>query len=174
MDLVDFLQSDAERKHAPRHVVATVHLCHASAFSGTTARMSQSLSAVASFLNLDVELESPADLAAIAEHLGRRVFVLFCGETDGGFRLSVEPVVDGGLSRDPLACTAHMLAEIEALQLVHADLWQSCSSRVFDFGFDGGLEQDAIHTNIPADYLARMAKLGIQLRITVYPYRANA
>lgn len=135
--------------------------------------MSKSLSVAASFLNLDLELEASADLVAIAESFGRRVFVLYCGEVGSGFRLSVEPVIDGGLSGDPIACTEQFLDLIEGLQQVHGDLWQSCSSRVFDYGFDGGLEENPIHTNIPVDHLARMVKLGIELRITVYPYRAS-
>ena len=135
--------------------------------------MSQSLSAAASFLNLDLELESSADLASIAESFGRRVFVLYCGEAGSGFRLSVEPIIDGGLSGDPFACTEQFLSLIEGLQQVHGDLWRSCSSRVFDYGFDGGLEENPIHTNLPVDHLARMAKLGVELRITVYPYRAS-
>lgn len=135
--------------------------------------MSQTSSVAASFLNLDLELESVTDLASIAESFGRRVFVLYRGEAGSGFRLSVEPVIDGGLSGDPIACTEHFLGLIEGLQQVQENLWRSCSSRVFDYGFDGGLEENPIHTNIPADHLARMAKLGIKLRITVYPYRAS-
>lgn len=135
--------------------------------------MSQSLSVAASFLNLDLELEASTDLASIAVSFGRRVFVLYCGEAGSGFRLSVEPVIDGGLSGDPFACTEYFLGLLEGLQQQHGDLWRSCSSRTFDYGFDGGLEENPFHTKIHADHLARMASLGIELRITVYPYRAS-
>ena len=135
--------------------------------------MSQSLSTPASFLNLDLELEAFTDLASIAESFGRRVFVLYCGDVGSGFRLSVEPIIDGGLSGDPHACTEYFLDLIEGLQRAHGDLWRSCSARVFDYGFDGGLEENPIQTNIPSHHLARMANLGIEFRITVYPYRAS-
>lgn len=135
--------------------------------------MSQPLSIAASFLNLDLELEASTDLIAIAKCLGNRVFALYCGEADGRFRLSVEPVIDGALSSDPFACTEYFLCLLEGLSREHGDLWRLCSARTFDYGFDGGLEAKPFHTNIPADHLARMANLGIELRITVYPFRAS-
>lgn len=135
--------------------------------------MSQTPSVAASFLNLDLELEASTDLTSIAESFDRRVFVLYCGEVGSGFRLSVEPVIDGSLSRDPIACTEYFLRLLEGLQQAHGDLWRSCSSRTFDYGFDGGLEENPFHTNLHADHLSRMANLGIELRITVYPYRAS-
>nr|WP_295782066.1 hypothetical protein [Rhodoferax sp.] len=129
-------------------------------------------SIAASFLNLDLELEASTDLAVIAESFGGRVYILYSGEVGGGFRLSIEPVIDGSLSGDPVACTEYFLLLIEGLSSEHKALWRSCTSKTFDYGFDGGLEESPLHTNIRPDHLARMANLGLELRITIYPFRA--
>jgi hypothetical protein len=136
-------------------------------------KMTQPLSVMASFLNLDLELESPTDLAPLTQSLGSKVFVLYCGEVEGGFRLAVEPVIDGALNGDPAACTEHVLRLLEGLSSEQAAIWQACRCRVFDYGFDGGLEANPLHVDIGADHLARMVRLGIAVRITVYPFRAD-
>jgi len=135
--------------------------------------MSESLSAAAFFLNLDLELEASSDLAFIAERFSQRAHVLYCGEVPGGYRLSVEPVIDGALSNDPVACTEYFLGLLEGLPQDCVALLQKCSSRVFDYGFDGGLEANPYHTSISSKHLARMANLGIEFRVTIYPFRAH-
>jgi hypothetical protein len=134
--------------------------------------MSQVASVPASFLNLDLELESSSDLGPLAEEFERRVFVLFCGPVPAGFRLSVEPLIGSSLSTSPHACTEHFLRLLEGLSPEGVGILHRCTARVFGYGFDGGLEANPIHTDLDASHLARMAALGIGLRITTYPYRA--
>ena len=93
--------------------------------------MSDIQSVAASFLNLDLELESSTDLAAIAEGFAGRVYVLYSGAFEGGFRLSIEPVIDGSLSGDPVACTEYLLLLVEGLSSEQKALWLSCKSRTF-------------------------------------------
>ena len=81
-------------------------------------------------------------------------------------------IIEGTLNTDPVICTEHFLNLIENLSPGDDALWHSCTSRIFDYGFDGGPEDNPIHIEINAAHLARMAKLGIDFRITVYPYRA--
>lgn len=135
--------------------------------------MSEITSALASFLNLDLELESSSDLSPLADELVRRVFVLYCGPLRSGFKLAVEPVIDGSLSSSPSACTEHFLSALESLSPQGAALLKGCTSRVFDYGFDGGLEENPIHTRLECNHLGRMVALGIDLQITTYPYRAD-
>jgi hypothetical protein len=135
--------------------------------------MSESPSVPASFLNLDLELEAAVDLAPLAESFGSQVFVLYCGEAGDAFRLSVEPVIEGKLSGDPLACTEYFLDLVDGLSKNERNLWKLCTSRRFDYGFDGGLEENPLQTNIGLAHLTRMAKLNIEIRVTVYPYRAH-
>ena len=134
--------------------------------------MSEIASVPASFLNLDLELESSWDLEALAEELALGVFVLYRGPESERFKLSMEPLIGGSLNASPEACTEHFLNMLESLSSEGAAILKNCSSRVFDYGFDGGLEANPISTDLKSAHLARMVSLGIDLRITTYPYRA--
>jgi hypothetical protein len=128
----------------------------------------------ASFLNLDLELNATASLSRLAKHLKQSSFVLYNGPAKGMYRLCAEPVIGGKLSNSPRACTAHFLDVLESLPIDLAAAFKRCKSRVFDYGFDGGLESKPLSVNISASQLARLARLGVQVRITVYPYRPAA
>jgi len=52
-------------------------------------------------------------------------------------------------------------------------IWNSCASRTFSYGFEGGRDFPALDTTLTADLLLRMARLGVDIGITVYPYRAD-
>jgi len=125
----------------------------------------------ASFLNLDLELESHADLSALAEYMEKQVFVLDSHETERGFRLALEPVIDGALNGNPVQCAEHFIKLLHSLPADLAAIWNDCTSRVFDFGFDGGNEAAPYHTEISAALLEQIAKLGVEIRITIYPHR---
>jgi len=125
----------------------------------------------ASFLNLDLELNALGGLSRLARHLEGSAFVLYDGSVNGAYRLCAEPLVRGNLSKSPRACTAHFLECLEALPEDLATIFARCKSRVFDYGFDGGLESKPLSVDISVAHLARMARLGIRVRITVYPHR---
>ena len=128
-------------------------------------------SSPASFLNLDLEIDSGDDLAPLAEYLKGCAFVLYLGPAETGFRLSLEPLIDSQLCCDPLACTEYFIALLEALPTKLAGVWAATSSRILDYGFDGGLECPPIRMDLPAPLLARIAKLRLDLRVTIYPFR---
>ena len=134
--------------------------------------MSEAASVPASFINLDLELESSGELVELEEEPGRGAYVLHSGPIPGGYRLALEPLIDGTLNADPLACTEHFLSRIEALSPAALAVFSACASRVFDYGFDGGLEENPIRTDLSSGTLARVAALRIDIRITPYPYRA--
>lgn len=125
----------------------------------------------ANFLNLDLELESRSDLTDLAEYFGEQVFVLANHKTEHGFRLALEPLIEGRLNADPIQCTEHFIRLLNCLPENLADTWSHCTSRVFDFGFDGGNEAVPYQTTIPAALLEQIAKLDAAVRITIYPYR---
>jgi hypothetical protein len=128
----------------------------------------------ASFLNLDLELNAVASLSGLAKHLERSAYILYNGTFNGSYRLCAEPVISSKLSKSPQSCTAHFLNVLEALPNDLAVSFKRCKSRVFDFGFDGGLEAKPLSVRIPTSQLARIARLGIQVRVTVYPHRLTA
>lgn len=57
----------------------------------------------ASFLNLDLKLESRSDLSALALHMAGRALVFFKGSTADGFQLTLEPIIEGTLNSDAIA-----------------------------------------------------------------------
>jgi len=124
----------------------------------------------ASFINLDLELSSAVDLTDLATHWSKQAFILFHGETGTEYKLVAE-LIDSAMGEDALACTERFLRLISALPPALLGLWHQCSSRVFDYGFDGGLEDPPLQTTLSSAVLLRMAELGIDLRITVYPFR---
>lgn len=134
--------------------------------------MSEAASAPASFLNLDLELESDRELPVLEKELGRGSHILYSGPVPGGYRLALEPLVDGKLNADADACTEHFLSMLEALPDSGRAEFSACRSRVFDYGFDGGLEANPIRTDLSSGHVGRIAALGLTVRITTYPYRA--
>lgn len=130
-------------------------------------------SAAASFINLDLELESDEDLAPLAAHFGNKVFVLHCEEDAGRFRLALEAVIRGALSEDAAACTEHFLTLLDALPPPLQALWQRCDRRVFDYGFEGGTDGPPCLALLGSDQLRRIAGFAADLRITVYPFQPS-
>lgn len=125
-------------------------------------------------MNVDLELESPAILQPLADYLASDALVLHCGaKPDGSYHLAVEPVIEGRLNSDPAACTEHLLRLLECLPGELVALWQACSFRAFDYGFDGGLEHAPIAVQLEPAQLQRITRLGLALRITVYPFRGR-
>ena len=128
----------------------------------------------ASFINLDLDIDAEFDLTPLADFFDKQVFILFNGATDTGFRLALEPIIGGALSSDPLACTNHFLALLTALPAELKALWDASSSRLFDYGFDGGLECPPLRATLPADLLLKIAMLEACVQITVYPHRESS
>src|SRR5262245_39400480 len=102
----------------------------------------------ASFLNLDLELIAAASLVRLAKHLEGSAFILYNGRVKGSYRVCAEPIVRGSLSKSPRACTEHFLSVLEALPAELASIFNGCSSRVFDYGFDGGLQSKPLSVKI--------------------------
>lgn len=123
------------------------------------------------FLNLDLVLKSPSDLGSLIAHMDQGAFVLHHEEHDREFLLVMEVRDDN--CKDPASCTQQFLALIESFPEAARRLWDSCTSRTFSYGFEGGSDFPALDTTLTADLLLRMARLGVDIGITVYPYRAD-
>jgi hypothetical protein len=124
------------------------------------------------FLNLDVALKSNSDLRPLIDHFGQKVFVLAHEEFERQFLLNLE-LADGEGTEDAEWHTRQFLALIEELPDATREFWDGCTSRTFSYGFEAGCDQPALDTTITADLLLRIARLGADIGITVYPYRHN-
>lgn len=130
------------------------------------------ISASAQFRNLDVVLRSTSDMGALARHLDRdeRVIVLSHQEFNGEHVLALE-LNAADLAEDAPACTRQFLAIIEGFPDAALAVWRGCTSRSFSYGFDGGSNSAALDMTIAADLLLRIAQIGADIGITVYPHR---
>jgi hypothetical protein len=118
------------------------------------------------FLNLDVVLKSKASFDALVAHLGESVVVLTHHEHERQFMLVLELAdqID-----DAQSCTQQFLAIIDTLPDTVMSVWKACTSRTFSYGFDSGSDHPALDTTISADLLRRIAAIGADIEITVYP-----
>jgi hypothetical protein len=123
------------------------------------------------FLNLDLVLKSNSDCSALIGYLNQSVFALQHQEHDQQFMLALE--TNGTDCNDPGACTQQFLTLIESFPEAARKLWDGCSSRTFSYGFEAGRDFPALDATITADLLLRIARLGADIGITVYPYRTE-
>lgn len=133
------------------------------------------------FLNADLEILSTECLRPIRDALalhGDRFFELYCGETTPGQFLAAFEVhpddefsdeADG--SRSPSA-EERILAfcdSISELSGIALQQWENATSRVIDLGYQSDDDCSPLTDRLSAYVLQRMADLGIQLAITIYP-----
>ena len=122
------------------------------------------------YLNTDLELTSRDDLTALS-----RVF-----KSRGFFSLRVMHHEDGcwyatfetsDHHTDPESCIAAMVAAVETLRPRHRSIWDSCTQREFNIGYDCGDEPWAFNQGLSSELLGRIAAVGAALRWTLYPDR---
>jgi hypothetical protein len=125
----------------------------------------------ARFLNLDIDLWSTVDLAPLATHFDLAACLLHCGHHAGEFHLTAEPLIGGHANVDAVTCTRELLATLASLPVALRELFDGCHRRVFDYGFDGGLEAAPCSIDLPAVEVSRIAEMGIDIRVTIYPHQ---
>ena len=119
------------------------------------------------FINLDLVLRSSSDLTPLAEYLGERVFVLSSGAAEGEFHLVLEA---GIVASDPETYIQYFLRLIDALPPEQRTLWAGCSSRIFDFGFEGGYNAPPLQMKLQPTMLGIFAERGLTVEITFYAH----
>lgn len=126
-----------------------------------------------SYLNTDLEIESREDLAAGAGALeAGGLWVMFRDETpneDGLYfaRFEVFEVAgQSGYRADQTVST--LLSAVEALPPPLRRVWDACSLRLFDLGYQSGKEPFAFQDDLSAETLRRLTAVGGSLRVTLY------
>jgi hypothetical protein len=120
------------------------------------------------YLNTDLDLIAEQDLNDLAAALDAQgVFPLHVDQREGGrWHATFET---GEQFTQPEANIVALLTAIESLDSPARAVWSGCSSREFNIGYDCGDEPWAFNQQLTPGTLARMAALGISLRITLYP-----
>lgn len=120
---------------------------------------------VTRYLNTDLDLISPSDLAPIAAHLqANGLFPLHIERReDGLFYATFETEAEHG---EPEATIAAMLRAIESLPDPPKQNWSSLTLREFNIGYECGEEPWAFGQALSPDTLHRIANAGLSLRVT--------
>jgi hypothetical protein len=121
------------------------------------------------YMNLDLLLNSEQDLTPLITEFGDRVFVL-CNEPnpEGGWYTALEPSLSDDLNESPQSHAIRFLESIHNLSPDGKKLWGSCTSRIFDFGFEGGHEPFSLTYDLSTEVLSGISALGARMRISLY------
>jgi hypothetical protein len=125
------------------------------------------------YLNTDLDLTSAEDLTALGAafeaggvpplHVTRRADGLWYGTFETSTQFA-----------EPEPNIAAMLAIVESLARPLRSMWDGCTRREFNIGYDCGAEPWGFNQGLPAELLGRMAAAGASLRVTLYPEREPA
>ena len=120
------------------------------------------------YLNTDIDLVAQQNLELLTAALGSRgVFALHVSQSDDG-RWHAGLETDEQFNHPEPNIVALVMA-IEALDPHFRALWSACTSREFNIGYECGDAPWAFNHELTAATLARVAALGVSLRITLYP-----
>lgn len=123
------------------------------------------------YLNTDLEIESEADLSKIVEEFGEDVLVLHHGEIRGYQHASFE-IAGSTRSTSADDIMNSFCALVEAFSEEAREIWDGCCSRVLDIGYESGTSRQNFHSEIRADTIERVARIGASVLITIYPLRS--
>lgn len=120
------------------------------------------------YLNTDLELASNEDLAELAELFSARgLFALHVGAIESGvWRAAFETEEQHVDSESTIEA---LLDVIEGLEPEHRAVWNRCTRRELDVGYDCGNGPEVFSQTLSGALLARVARVGASLRITLYP-----
>ena len=122
------------------------------------------------YLNTDLDLTSTEDLAALAAafDVGGAPSLHVTCEAEAHWHATFETTVQFVAPEPNIAA---MLAIVESLAPPLRSMWDGCSRREFNIGYDCGDEPWAFNQGLSVDLLRRMAAAGASLRVTLYPDR---
>ena len=119
------------------------------------------------FLNVDLEIESSENLQPIIDDFGEDVSVLHHDENSKGFDFASFEISLG--DRDADGIISRFCSIIENLSVESKSVWENCHSKRFDVGFESGDFPRSYQTEIRADTIERVARLGASIVLTIYP-----
>jgi len=119
------------------------------------------------YLNTDLDLTAPCDLAPLAQALAEKglgaLHVSQVAEDAWCAVFETDEVFD-----EPQSNIKHMLAAIESLSDEPGRLWQSCTVRDFHLGYECGDQPHVLGQSLDTPTLARIAAVGGAVRISLY------
>jgi hypothetical protein len=125
------------------------------------------------YLNTDLDLTSSEDLTAMAAIFeAQGVFALHVTRGEDELWHATFEIMDR--QTEPERNIAALVAIAESLVEPHRSVWQRCTQREFNIGYDCGTEPWAFNQGLSCELLGRMAGVGASLRLTIYPDREDS
>jgi hypothetical protein len=122
------------------------------------------------YLNVDLEIESKEDLTLLIKEFGENVILLYhekLQEYDhASFEISTEASTNEDDPDTVIVCFCNL---IEQLPNEAKILWERCSIRKFDIGYESGESPQSYRSTIRASTIQRVSKIGAGIVITIYP-----
>ncbi|BAZ06510.1 hypothetical protein [Calothrix sp. NIES-3974] len=120
------------------------------------------------FLNVDLEIESHQNLQPIVEGLGDKVMNLYCGKAQDHYLATFE--LSDVSAADPDSIISNFCLLIENLEGEGKKLWDSAFAKVFDIGYEAGLQPSSYSSEISPGTIKKISMLGASIRVTIYPH----
>lgn len=120
------------------------------------------------YLNTDLVITSGDDLSELSAAFKVGGVRTWCLTQDGGTDWYATLSTLEGFA-DPQSDIATMLDVIESFTKPLRTIWDGCSRRELNIGYDCGIEPWAFNQGLSSNLLERMASAGCSLRITLYP-----
>lgn len=119
------------------------------------------------FINVDLDLVCTESLAPLTEAFKRhRVRPINEHAERGQWLVGYEASLMDGT---PESCTRSLLEAIAELPAPMKSLWNRCTKRDFNIGFECGAEPWGFESSLTNETLRRIADLGASVTITLYP-----
>lgn len=119
------------------------------------------------FLNVDLEIAAPCDLAPLLAAIEPRLVVLVAEIRARRSWLRAESLL--AHPRSASQAILDIARVVSRLRGQPRALWNSSSRRVFDIGYEAGTVRTPLVDLLDPDALAAITRVGAQLAITVYP-----
>ena len=125
---------------------------------------------LASFLNVDLDIEAPYDLAPLVAALGEQIFDLYTGAVDDRFEAHLELHSTETFQRsNPEVVIQAFITLLDQLPPDARLLWDRATKRDFNIGLQSGKKPPVFECALLPETLASIARLGARVVLTLYP-----
>jgi len=121
------------------------------------------------FLNIDLEIESNTEISLLVEELSLKLTRLTYHECEGKHRASFEAhqtEIEGIITE--------YVSVIVSLSEAGKRLWENCTKREFNLGFQSGATPKGYEKSISPNALKEIVSVNGQLGITIYAQESSA
>ncbi len=130
------------------------------------------------FLNLDIVIHSQEDLTLLNNELKDRVLILHNGLIEGEngeyYLLSFEADLDTDIPNASESLTLNLCKIINNLSPRSGQIWNQCDRKVFDYGYESGLQPSSFSNELSSKAIAQIASLEASIATTIYPYQLES